>query len=1842
MPFVEDKIGFTPLQAEPEAPKVPSLGEGIGAAFSLESDVVAAVDLMTRERFADDPRFTRERFKQRVDEDPRWFQQFPRQFDNVRSDAQYDARVARIKQEMKQRELLAASGTTGVLAAIAAGILSPVNFIPLVGTGSKGLRAVAEGLASGAAAGAIQSGVLQAAQETRPRDALLYDIGAGAVLGGLLGGAIGVLRPAERQALEKALETPELGEVRPGKAFIDPPEPAQSVPDEAIPEPGPTIPDAVVDGIVPRNRTVEVKEFPPPVLDGPVLPPRRPAVPPELRARLVNLSPPPGEERPFTPVAPQSVAPQAEAAPPSAPPPTLRDALVARQAPAPQPPESVVPVKAAATAAPDRPLLEIILDKPTEFPEATISTRMASTATEYDSTIEKAKAREEAVLARIEELKITREVALDAPPELLARADAEIARLEGEQVALLSQLDTFRAMGHEEMSPVDLWRLDFKTAFGREAQQPTGTVARGFFGADVTRVPTSFAKAVKDFRTAEDALDWVIANSSNGFNRRLAERLKTLIKHKVRIFSVQEGDTVMGNGLGERTSGLHISVPSPKGIYFSHIYLRSGRANEETLLHELVHAATTTQLRDDKAFRAEVDALRERVIAELSERQKPEKFASPKEALQWATADKKAAKLREAVKDIPEYWVMTADEFIAHALTNDTIQQVLGNIKVGPETVWSNFVKLVRKMLGLDKKYTTALDELLRLFEEARPTGQAKGRPGKLVELASEIPANAPRDVGKLKGIRGSDNTLPIEALSRFGGRITENPVVQAIQQEYSKTARWMMAQMSNAGLRMQEATRGLVSAKGGPIEQRLKTYYTGMANAVQSIDDNYAKYLYGAEAQPAVFRNTRAELRGALSKDRLSKTEFKTEISRALRQGENFRGPKEAAAAAEDIRKFMYEPTTKEALRVGLLKQEDIDNIIGDVAYLNRVYNTAAIELNKPRFIEILQRNFTAQMNEEFTAALRKFKETQAKQTDQVKFMEIDNIETVNELRDYYLKRIRFMESESPAIYDRMIELRDERRTARAEGRTADQMRIDDELKRLAEEGGVGVSSYGAELKRAKARLNALNRTVAVVEDRQQAKLRKIARAEELQRASLRTLLRKYDRLKKDFDRLSDAQLVKQLEKLREDLRKVVGTWERGEAQIKKELEGPMGGDLNKLLGIQDYQEKRLARIQAFIEKADNLDEAFVRNAIKREDLQGVFDDALAATNDLNSRRAVRNARLAKQADELDPQVARQRVQAFKDRIKARELDFRDRWRTRGADDIDLDKETADWNVHAKQIATQVTDKILGTFNKLPAMEILQGERGPELARALRISSDEIEEFLENDVETLMRAYVRTMSADIELMRSFGSVDGSDLLRRMHAEFDEALAGATSEEQKQRIVATRLRTDENIRAVISRLRKTYGIPENPYGAATRLARVFQNLNTLRFMGAVAIASVPDLARPIMKYGLTRTYRDAVVPMIRELKTFQIGAREAFLAGEALDVIMHTRAYQLMDIMDSFGRTSKFEQGLEFATSRIGMVALFDYWTSGMKQLTAVMANAETLENIRHLVTGEAGLRSLPEATEMLATAGIDGQLAGDIWALVSRSPGGGQRNGVWLPNTEDWLKPEVYGAAGLTEAQANEALRAYRAALAGQINDTIITPGVERPLWMDSRSLTLKLIAQFRSFSMSSTSKTLMAGLQQSDMAFLQGSVISLAMGMVSYYLWAVAQGGQAYDDMMNAGLDKWADEAIQRSGLQGVLAEVQRIAESLPATSDYATFSGEASTRRGGGDLLDALAGPTADLANRLARVASQADDPSASTAHTVRTLMPYQNVFYLRRLFDAVEEGAVDAFNLPERRK
>lgn len=1118
------------------------------------------------------------------------------------------------------------------------------------------------------------------------------------------------------------------------------------------------------------------------------------------------------------------------------------------------------------------------------------------------------------------------------------------------------------------------------------------------------------------------------------------------------------------------------------------------------------------------------------------------------------------------------------------------------------------------------------------------------------------------RDPGN---IAGADVRVVSRAINSTG--VFANPLLQNIDQTENITWRQLTALLDDSGIMLEGAQKGISPAEGGTIANRAASTYGGMlTQGVESLQTAYNKYFF-AGASPTLFPNTRANIGGMLAKGKLSRGEFNDEVSRAIWGGFQSTHP-EVEAVAKELQEKVFGPILKLAQKAGLIA-EGVE-VVGDKAWLHRMYNTTAIQRKPIAFINKLAAHYAKKLDLKFKGELEKLNAKIKKSDTEVSDAELP-ANTVAALREKFVNELAIVEATTPdAITALEAQIAEVRALAGQLAKNPASLAAEqfENIKKLAhrvesERGAADLIGYnpnvltkskidlvrkqlladakdmenagGADLKATReikrelrTRIKNLSRSRAAIGERRAKKLDQIEGIEDKSISAFERVAKKAQVTLKELGKWSDEKLDAELTKLRNQFEAAAQVYDKGEEKLAK-LHQEAADD--PVLGaVEDRQQIRIERLNAISQKLEHAED------LPREEIRNIVNEGLTFLTDemaqLNLRRGKRVAALDKEVAKMDPALVEWKIGQMKKRPGQFRAEFAERWEGQGAAGLDLSSGAADFMEHSTQLATILKDKIVGNYNRLSSMDLLAHERTAELQRMVDISSLEIDEFLEKDVEQIMKSYVRTMAPDVELYSKFKSLDWKAIEQPALDEFnkklklvdeDPNLSDAQKAKKSDKMQKNYDLYKNNFDALIKRLRHQRGLPADPDGVAYRSAQVVKDLNVLRQMGMVVFASFPDLAQPVMKYGLTRTFRDGFAPLVNNLKAFKLNFREAKLANAANDVATHSRSAAMRDVLDDMSRGSRFEKGVNWTTSKMGLVALFDYWTTGMKAITANVANVKIMDALATF-NGAKGIMKEDEAVTYLATLGIEGPQAELLWKEVIENAGGAKVNGVWWPNTESW--------------KDFEAVQIYRQALYREVARTIVQPGLERPLFSDANQLG-SMLYQFKSFGMASTPKVMLAGLQQKDAAVLSGSIASLGMGALGYYLWAVASGGKAYEDMMAADLDRWADEAIQRSGLIGPLGEVQRVAQNVPLISDYVSFSGKKSTRRPGDNFVEALLGPSFDFGQTLAGVVTNIHEPTQSTLHEFRKLLPFQNTFLLRQAIDGVEAAA--GSNLPERR-
>lgn len=544
--------------------------------------------------------------------------------------------------------------------------------------------------------------------------------------------------------------------------------------------------------------------------------------------------------------------------------------------------------------------------------------------------------------------------------------------------------------------------------------------------------------------------------------------------------------------------------------------------------------------------------------------------------------------------------------------------------------------------------------------------------------------------------------------------------------------------------------------------------------------------------------------------------------------------------------------------------------------------------------------------------------------------------------------------------------------------------------------------------------------------------------------------------------------------------------------------------------------------------------------------------------------------------------------------------------------------------------ISYKLTDRILGTSvgrlsynNKIRTGKGsgTAGKRGPAKARVYDIPDEMVEKYLVNDDDQLLESYVRSLASDIELTKTFGSIDPEDALKAIQDDYEALEFGVNDPKMLEKLREAKNADLRDFKAVWERLRGTYGNNGDDYAGGWRSTeRALMNVNYLSMLGGMTISAFSDVARPVMVHGLQRTMGDGFGALLTNTKAFLKAATDVKEASTALDMATNTRAKALFGLDEFAPFTNKVEAITGNMAQNFGVISLMAPWNAAAKQFSGVITQNRMIKAINKIAEGKSiGVKE----TEYLAANFIDADMAKKIAAQFKEY--GEIHDSVHIPNARDW--------------KDLEAAETFRAAVRKQVDQIIVTPGQDKPLWMSKSGW--RLMGQFRSFSVASMQRTMLAGLQQRDMAVLNGTILSVALGSLSYLAKAELSG---YDADMSTG--RLLREGVDRSGVLAWLTDANAVAEKVSRgrIGVNAIMGGPPLSRYASRSALEAVFGPTYGMAGNLVQVGGNAlaGDWQAADTHTVRRMMPYNNLFYVRSIFDDAEKGINETFGVKNKGK
>jgi hypothetical protein len=537
-----------------------------------------------------------------------------------------------------------------------------------------------------------------------------------------------------------------------------------------------------------------------------------------------------------------------------------------------------------------------------------------------------------------------------------------------------------------------------------------------------------------------------------------------------------------------------------------------------------------------------------------------------------------------------------------------------------------------------------------------------------------------------------------------------------------------------------------------------------------------------------------------------------------------------------------------------------------------------------------------------------------------------------------------------------------------------------------------------------------------------------------------------------------------------------------------------------------------------------------------------------------------------------------------------------------------------------AQDVFATITGSQMKTISE-EAEDIFRKSGDPMSAktRMLEIPDLLVEDFLESSASLAIRHQMATFAPAIEMTRRFGDATLENVVERVKEDYRKAYDAAkvlSDAPLMQKLDAGLKQDIEDIQTLRDRMMNTAGASKDPHSWDQRTIRMLKHYMTWTSMGLSSFSQLGDLARPALTEGLDAMHRYGFATLMSGSRRtiMEMAERERLLAGDSLEMVTGAMGLSMSDIGDVFSSRSNLERTASRATNAYYMLNGMNWTVDLTKNWASVIVQSNINDAIyqwgMHILDNKNAAPSA-KMMERLRSLSIDGN---DALRIAKELAGKGiQFKSVHMANTEAWADT---GARDL-----------YRQAFQRALQRTVVTPGIaDKPTWMSTPIGSL--IGQFKSFGMSSTIRTLYAGLQDRDRNFWQGAAVMVGAGVVLNEIRSqLFYGRSGFDQPFLGALMDGAD----RSGVLGSVTDINSVLEAASNNRlGMRPLMGAAKTMpvtpdRLAGTFLGPAAGKGILAADTLGRLLE--GDATLRTTKQMRQFVPGHNLPYADPFADAI---------------
>jgi hypothetical protein len=532
-------------------------------------------------------------------------------------------------------------------------------------------------------------------------------------------------------------------------------------------------------------------------------------------------------------------------------------------------------------------------------------------------------------------------------------------------------------------------------------------------------------------------------------------------------------------------------------------------------------------------------------------------------------------------------------------------------------------------------------------------------------------------------------------------------------------------------------------------------------------------------------------------------------------------------------------------------------------------------------------------------------------------------------------------------------------------------------------------------------------------------------------------------------------------------------------------------------------------------------------------------------------------------------------------------------------------------------ELTTDIYEKIINLRDGDVHWEV-----GPSGAAMLKervdVRDEFLEEFLIQDWETLMNGYARSLAPRTRIAEMFGQNTGEfdmkTVLTQINNQYsvqinalDKRIDLATGKERNKLVkerneLASKMESEiRDIEVMRDRLlnvdqEASWMNPENR-GVLSAL-RGMRSWNIISMLSNILISSIPDMARAITYNGGIKFAKAfAKSAFSRDLKRSNLPKDELAKLASAMERASAYRLGHLTEVEDGVVHTA-FDKYMHKAADLVLTASGSKHWNSTMKTVIGYLASDKIGMALKSMKPADISfLKRMGLTDDMIKRAKVDF----DKYATND--------DGMWSLNIGRWNNRDL--------------VENIEAGVIKEANGMVITPGAgDQPLLMTTE--VGRTVFQFMSFAMAATNRMTLPLMQEGGMRPWLEISTQIALGAGVY---ALRQ--KMADKEISDRPEVILVEAIEKTGLPGYGAALFNAGAGLMGISP---LSDEGHYYQHNG--LSRVMGPSAGLVENLLRIPNAETSPE-QRAKSIRKLMPMQNHFILRNLYDKLEEETADMF-------